>query len=71
MIVGMDSDGHYQKIIAKVPLAELYQYSSTLRSLTQGKAKFTQKFIEYMPVTPDIQAKLIEHHKEELEESHS
>ena len=71
MIVGMDSDGHYQKIIAKVPLAELYQYSSTLRSLTQGKAKFTQKFAEYSPVTPDIQAKLIEHHKEELEESHA
>ena len=68
MIVGMDSDGHYQKIIAKVPLAELYQYSSTLRSLTQGKAKFTQTFVEYMAVSPDIQAKLIEHHKEELEE---
>jgi elongation factor G len=71
MIVGMDSDGHYQKIIAKVPLAELYQYSSTLRSLTQGKAKFTQKFSEYMPVTPDIQSKLIEHHKEELEDAHA
>jgi elongation factor G len=71
MIMGMDSDGHYQKIIAKVPLAELYQYSSTLRSLTQGKAKFSQKFLEYMAVAPDIQNKLIEHHKEELEEAHA
>jgi elongation factor G len=71
MIMGMDSDGHYQKIIAKVPLAELYQYSSTLRSLTQGKAKFSQKFMEYMPVSNDIQAKLIANHKEELEDAHA
>ncbi len=70
MIMGMDAEGHYQKIIAKVPLAELYQYSSTLRSLTQGKAKFSQRFLEYMAVSTDIQAKLVEHHKEELEEVH-
>lgn len=70
IIMGMDNDGHYQKIIAKVPLAELYQYSSALRSLTQGKAKFTQKFLEYMSVSPDIQAKLAAAHKEEVEESH-
>jgi elongation factor G len=70
MIMGMDNDGHYQKIIAKVPLAELYQYSSALRSLTQGKAKFSQKFSEYMPVSPDIQAKLAAAHKEEVEDSH-
>lgn len=70
IIMGMDNDGHYQKIIAKVPLSELYQYSSSLRSLTQGKAKFSQKFAEYMPVSPDIQAKLAAAHKEEVEESH-
>jgi elongation factor G len=70
MIMGMDSEGHYQKIIAKVPLAELYQYSSTLRSLTQGKAKFTQRFLEYMQVSTDIQAKLVANHKDELEEAH-
>ncbi len=70
MIMGMDAEGHYQKIIAKVPLAELYKYSSALRSLTQGKAKFTQKFLEYMSVAPDIQSRLIEHHKEELVEAH-
>ncbi|MCB9285265.1 MAG: elongation factor G [Lewinellaceae bacterium] len=68
IILGMDSEGHYQKIIAKVPLAELYQYSSTLRSLSQGRAKFTQKFLEYSPVPGDIQQKLIEAHKVEEEE---
>jgi elongation factor G len=65
IIMGMDSDGHYQKITARVPLAEMYQYSSTLRSLSQGKAKFTRRFLEYVPVTPDIQARLIAEHKEE------
>ncbi len=60
MIMGMDSDGHYQKIKAKVPLAEMYQYSSALRSLTQGKAKFSRRFSEYQSVTPDVQKKLLE-----------
>lgn len=68
IIMGMDSDGHYQKIKAKVPLAEMYQYSSTLRSISQGKAKFTREFAEYVPVTPDIQQRLIAEHKEEEEE---
>ncbi|NUQ22442.1 MAG: elongation factor G [Saprospiraceae bacterium] len=71
IILGMDSDGHYQKIIARAPLAELYMYSSTLRSLTQGRAKFSLKFSEYSPVPNDIQQKLIEAHKAELAEAHS
>lgn len=69
MIMGMAAEGHYQKIIAKVPLAELYKYSSTLRSLSQGKAKFSRKFIEYAQVPPDIQQKLVQAHKEELQEA--
>jgi elongation factor G len=59
IIQGMEADGIYQKIKAKVPLAEMYQYSTSLRSLTQGRAKFTRDFSEYMAVTPDIQANLI------------
>jgi elongation factor G len=65
IIMGMDADGHYQKIIARVPLAELYKYSSTLRSLTQGRAKFSRKFLEYAAVPGDIQQKLIAEHQEE------
>lgn len=68
IIMGMDAEGHYQKIIAKVPLAELYQYSSILRSLSQGRAKFTQTFMEYSPVPVDIQQKLIQAHKVEEDE---
>lgn len=59
IIQGMDSDGHYQKISAKVPLAEMYKYSSTLRSLSQGRAKFTRVFNEYAPVMPNLQDKII------------
>ncbi len=59
IIQGMDSDGHYQKIIAKVPLAEMYKYCSTLRSLSQGRAKFTREFSEYLPVMQTIQDKII------------
>jgi elongation factor G len=63
IILGMDSEGHYKKIKAKVPLAEMHNYSSSLRSMTQGRAKFTLHFNEYAPVTPDIQQKLIQEYK--------
>lgn len=68
IIQGMDADGHYQKIKAKVPLAEMYQYSNALRSLSQGRAKFSRKFAEYSPVTPDIQQKLINEYAAQSEE---
>ena len=64
MIQGLDTDGHYQKIIAKVPLAELYKYSSTLRSISQGRAKHIRKYSEYGPVPFDIQQQLIGAHQE-------
>ncbi|MBK7358630.1 MAG: elongation factor G [Saprospiraceae bacterium] len=63
IILGMDSEGHYKKIKTKVPLAEMHNYSSSLRSMTQGKAKFSMHFLEYAPVTPDIQQKLIAEYK--------
>ena len=71
IIMGMDAEGHYKKILARVPLAELNDYSSTLRSLTQGKAKFKLKFAEYAAVPGDIQQKLIGNHAKELELEHA
>lgn len=65
IIQGMEADGHYQIIKAKVPLAEMYKYSSSLRSLTQGRAKFKRELADYSAVTPDIQQKLISAHHEE------
>ena len=59
IIMGMEREGHYQKILARVPLAELHDYSSTLRSLTQGKAKFSMKLADYQQVPLDMQQKLV------------
>lgn len=69
IVEGIDAEGHFQKIIAKVPLAEMDGYSSSLRSLTQGRAKFKSKFAEYAPVPYEIQRKLMdEYSKAEKEE---
>lgn len=62
IIMGMDAEGHYQKIKAKVPLLELYKYSSALRSITQGKAKFTMHFSGYEVVSGAIQKQLQKNH---------
>jgi elongation factor G len=70
IVEGIDSEGHFQKVIAKVPLAELDGYSSALRSITQGRAKFKMTFQAYEPVPFDIQRRLIDEYsktaKEEL-----
>lgn len=69
IVMGMDTEGHYQKIIARVPLAELYGYSSALRSLTQGRGKFTRKFAEFAPVPFDLQQQLMHAYTEEMAEA--
>ena len=69
IIMGMEASGHYQKIMARIPLAEMYKYSSTLRSLTQGRAKFSRTFAEYQAVPMDLQQKLMAEHQEELQEA--
>lgn len=58
IIMGMDTKGNYQVIKVKTPLAELDRYSTTLRSLSQGRASFTQKMAEFAPVPYEIQKKL-------------
>ncbi|MEN7551447.1 elongation factor G [Rapidithrix thailandica] len=58
MIMGIDSRKNYQVINAKVPLAELDNYSTSLKSLTQGRASFKLQFAEYTPVPNEIQRTL-------------
>jgi elongation factor G len=69
MIQGMDTVGHYQRITAKVPQNEMYQYSSTLRSLSQGRAKFHRHFSEYAPAPHEVQERLIQEHQAEAAEA--
>lgn len=70
-ILGMDSDGHFQIIKALVPLAELYKYSSHLRSLTQGRGAHKRKFDHYEEVPKEIETKIVEEYKKSREEAHS
>jgi len=58
-ILGMDQERNFQKIRAQVPLAELYKYSTSLRSLTQGRGLHTRQFSHYEEVPRDIADKLI------------
>jgi elongation factor G len=64
LIMGMDSQDSYQVIRARTPLAELDKYSTSLRSLTQGRARFIQRFSEYAPVPFDLQQKLSKNFRE-------
>ena len=59
IILGMDSDGKYQTIKAKTPLAEMYKYSTTLRSITQGRGSFSTKFSNFELVPNNVQEELI------------
>ena len=65
MIVGSESANGYDKLIAKIPLNELSSYSTTLSSLTGGRASFTMKFSNYELVPTDIQSKLMKEFEEQ------
>ena len=68
IIEGMGTDKGFDTIKARVPLAELYRYSTTLSSLTSGSATFTMDFADYQPVPGDVQEKLLKAYLEEEKE---
>ena len=68
MIVGMSSENGYEKLQAKVPLKEMSNYSTSLSSLTGGRASFIMKFASYELVPADIQTKLVAEHADKDEE---
>jgi elongation factor G len=59
-ILGMDSDGRFQKIKAYVPLAELYKYASHLRSITSGRGAYKRKFAYYEEVPKEVEQQIID-----------
>ena len=67
-VAGMDSAGKYQIIKLQAPLSELYHYGTSLRSMTQGKGLFEQKFSHYDKVPAEVQAKVIADSKKHSEE---
>jgi len=68
LIMGMDAEGNYQKIRAKVPLAEMNRYSTALSSITSGRAMYSLEFAEYQQVPGDVQTALLKAYEEEQAE---
>ncbi len=65
MIEGMTSDAGFDRLVARVPLAEMYRYSTTLSSLTSGRATYSMKFASFEQVPADVQDKLLKAYSEQ------
>ena len=68
MIIGMSSENGYEKLQAKVPLKEMSTYSTSLSSLTGGRASFIMKFASYELMPGDLQNKLVDEFAKQEEE---
>ena len=58
-IQGMDPEGHFQVVRAEVPLAELYKYSTSLRSITQGTGDYTMSLSHFEQVPHEVITKIV------------
>jgi len=65
IIQGMSSEKGFEKIMVRVPLAEMGNYSTALRSLTGGRAMYNMKFSEYQQVPPDVQEALLKEYAQQ------
>lgn len=68
MVLGMSSEKGFEVIKCKVPLAEMNKYSTTLNSITSGRAMYSMKFLEYSQVPPDVQEKLLKEYAAQEDE---
>lgn len=63
-VLGMEPDGEVnQKVIAEVPMAEMFKYATDLRSITQGRGNFDMSFERYEEVPSSEASKIIENSK--------
>ncbi len=69
VIVGTFEEGSYTVVEAEMPLSEMFGYSTTLRSLTQGKAEFTMEFSSYKQVPKSVSEELIKEFEESRKNS--
>lgn len=58
-------------MLAKVPLAEMDSYCSSLRSITQGRAKFKMSFLAYEAVPFELQRKLVDDYSKTAKEEYA
>ncbi|MFO7880811.1 MAG: elongation factor G [Bacteroidales bacterium] len=64
IVQGMSSENGFEKIKAKVPLAEMGNYSTALRSITGGRAMYNMSYAEYSPIPGEIQTELLKSYEE-------
>jgi elongation factor G len=65
LIISTETVGNTSTIVAEVPLAETFGYSTDLRSMTQGQGVFTMEFSKYRPTPGNIQKEIIETKKKQ------
>ena len=58
-IIGMQQEGGMQLVIAEAPMAEMFKYATDLRSMTQARGSFVQKFERYEEVPANVAEKII------------
>ena len=64
----MNDDGSGMKIVAEVPLSNMFGYSTEIRSQTQGKGEFTMEYLKHLPVAKNIQEELQQKYRDEMEQ---
>ncbi|RYZ21659.1 MAG: elongation factor G [Chitinophagaceae bacterium] len=69
LVAGIETEGSFQKILARVPLAELHDFSSALRSISQGRARFSMRFADYQPMGFEQQKRLSEAYRHQEHEA--
>jgi elongation factor G len=67
-IMGMETEGRFEVVVAQVPQAELYQYSSQLRAITAGRGRHKEKFDRYEDVPREMESKILAEHGRKTEE---
>ena len=60
-IIGMEESAAGKVVTAEVPLAEMFQYSTSMRSMSQGRANYTMEFGKYMEVPSHVADGIIRH----------
>ena len=65
-VIGSTEDAGFTRVDADVPLAEMFGYSTELRSATEGKAEFTMEFAKYSPAPSEVSEELMKKYKSKM-----
>ena len=68
MVIGSEEADGFSRLECEVPLAEMFGYSTTLRSGTQGKAEYTMEFSRYSVAPANVTEELIKKYQQEKRE---